>query len=493
MKLRKVFEKMGLLAAILSLAGVLLIVITYFGVAIPLADDYGRATTHSFSEAIARTVFTYQSWAGRWAAMFLQFGIWGVLFKQGGHFFEVYRASLAVLGGISFLSVLWISRYAVCGGRWRRLVCGTAFAATYLAVYHAPGETLYWLPGATEGGLAAVSAGLAVWLTIGHFFEKQGDKPFGGLVVVGLLSILSPGFHELGGLFLCCFFALCLLATSVFDLGGKKAFLLVALVVAIAAAAFSVFAPGNTVRAQHSLPDSVSIAMAANSCAQIWIRTLRVLVSPPLLLGAMIVLVLNRRKSFLRHPLQPRLYAILATCAGASLVVVSAIVAWKSGHNPAARTVNFFITTCMLTSLPLLVLFVAKKMESVVFEIPRSALACLYFMFAVAVMAESTMDRGLFSYKRSLVPWLKYQMAKHAYLQQDHGDSEVLLAPPPPGPPMLAAGSDVTQNADAWINQTQAVFYGVKAIRMENIRGRKYVLPGTSSKGVGSGGQEASD
>lgn len=467
MKFQNAFEKAGLLAALLCLAGVALIIMTYFCVAIPLADDYGRATTQSFSEALNRTASTYETRSGRWASMFLQFGIWGVFFKQGEHFFEVYRISLAMLGAVSFLSVVWIMKHLVGGGWWRRLLGGTAFAATYLAVYHSPGETLYWLPGATEGGLAAVSAALAVWLAVGNFFGQQSDKAFGALVGVCLLSILSPGFHELGGLFLCGFLALGLLACVVFRLAGSKRFLLVSLFVAVVATAVSVFAPGNAVRAKDSLPDSVSLAMALHSFAQIWIRTLRVLVSPPLLLGAMLVVVLNQKRNFLQNSLQPRLDLVLAACAFASLVVTAAIVAFKCGSNPAARTVNFFVTTLVVTSLPLLVLFLGRKFQAVDWEVPKPVVACLYFMFALAVMAGSTLDRGLFSYKTNLVPWAKYHLAKHHYLRQDHGDSEVLLAPPPPSPPMLSAWSDTSGNPDAWLNRTQAAFYGVKALRVE--------------------------
>jgi hypothetical protein len=152
-----------------------------------------------------------------------------------------------------------------------------------------------------------------------------------------------------------------------------------------------------------------------------------------------------------------------------ALLAVVLIYAVKAGNVPAGRTVNFFCSTMFLVPIPAMMIAWLGQPE------PRFPLICdrleawLFSLLAISIFTGPTLDRGFFSYKKGLIPWIRYQENKHRLLLQaaQSGESEVVLDAGPPPPHLLLNGSELGADFEAWVYEVQAAYYGVHSIRIK--------------------------
>ena len=440
----------------------------YASVAIPFADDYGRATAASLEEAYKRVIADYFNWTGRWASMGIQYMIWAILAGDTQYFFIGYRIVILVFLICSFIGWYLIVRLLTNLSKWNSLAIAVASGGTYLSVFHSPGETLFWLPGATEGGLSSLLAALVLWGSVPLFSQSCAQVSASKVFILSLGIFFSAGCHELGGMFLATFFSLALISSFLFGKGWTLKILIYLLIASTIATALSVFAPGNSVRAAAEGMQTGSVLNAVNGFSQIFLRTLRTILSPSIVFGTAILLILvkSQPNSFFRvHKSESLLFVFVVPLA---LAAVAVVVAWKTATTPAGRTVNFFVAILVYIWIPALVIWVSHLSSIKFSAIPAHIPVWLLGVFALSVLSGPTVDRAFFSYKTHLPAWIQYQNNKHSILSSAGSSEIVFVKEAPPAPPMFFTQTDITTDSESWINKIQGKYYDVSGIVLEN-------------------------
>jgi hypothetical protein len=310
---------------------------------------------------------------------------------------------------------------------------------------------------------------MVFWLTV-----MKGNKNVPELVskkyllVVCFFSFVAPGLHEIAGLFLCAFFSLILIFMFLFGLPFRGKFILISFLITLIATSVSVFAPGNAIRAGIEFSNAdVSLSGTINGLVQLWIRVGRVIFSPSFIVGTIIVILFsNKNKIFYNFPFSPKKSALISFLGFVALVGLSLLIAWKTSKIPAGRTVNFFATVFILCCLPLILYVFSTSIHNLLPKINfKPLLIPLNFVFAFTIVLGSTLDRGLFSYKTNLLPWVKYQNDKHFTLCKSPPHSEIILKPAPPAPPLLFTEHDL-KTSNSISNLAQERYYALKSIRI---------------------------
>lgn len=444
----------------------------YASVAVPFADDYGRATTASLGEAYKRVISDYFNWTGRWASMAIQYGTWGLVGADTKYLFSVYRTAIFIILLCNLIGWFLLVRLVTFLDGWKAAALAIGVGGTYLSVFHSPGQTLYWLPGATEGGLSSLLAAVVLWGSVPLFLQSSARISALKIFLLSIGIFVSTGCHELGGMFLATFFSLALISNFLLSNGWNVKILIYLLIASTVATVLAVFAPGNSVRAAAEGMQTGSLFHAMNAGSQICLRTLRTVVSPALLLGAAILIVHAKSQpdSFFKIP-KSACFALLVVVPLA-LSAVAAVVALKTATTPAGRTVNFFVSILVYTWLPAVVIWVSRLCHLKDFNIPTTVPAWLWALFALSIVIGPTFDRAFFSYKTYLPAWIQYQNNKHLILSSAESSDIVTINEPPPAPPMFFTETDITTDPKVWINEVQSVFYGVRQIFLEKHNGK---------------------
>ena len=443
------------------------LVFAYAAVAVPFADDYSRATTATFAEAYQRVVSDYFKWTGRWASMAMQYGAWAFIGGDIKSFLLGYRISLIIVLLVNLLGWYFLVRLITGLNHWKALILGIACGGTYFSVIHSPGQTLYWLPGATEGGLSSLIAALVLWGALPLFLQKWARISALKIFLLSMGIFVSAGCHELGGMFLASFFGLALAYGLLLQCNWNKKILLYLLIASFVASAIAVFAPGNTVRAEWEGMQSGSLLESINAGSQICLRTLRTILSPSILLGSAILFLYAKSQPDFVFKVNKSESFFLVIAVPLVLALVAAVVAWKTAAIPAGRTINFFVSLLVYIWLPSLVIFASRLSHLNINSISSQVSVCIWLVFALSILIGPMVDRAFFSYKTHLPDWIQYQSHKHRILMMADSFDTVHLNEPPPPPPMFFTETDITADSKAWINRVQAAFYGVSAIVLD--------------------------
>jgi hypothetical protein len=455
-----------------------LVFLAYLYAARPLADDFGRATCASSSEAIARTAHDYLYLCGRWASIGIEHIGWSLIPQRTPNIGHYYSIFLGLVLLASFGGLFAIMSCLLRGSTSSNLLRSSVVALFYFSFFHSPAETLFWIPGAAEGGLAVVLMCLAVWLVLNGLTGGPKYRPM-TYIEVGLCLLLGAGCHELAGMTATAFFSL--LSAWYFFRNNRRvpALVVFALVISIIATAISVFAPGNSVRSALYVARApgteefthASIPNALNSLSQLLLRTMRVILSVQLLLGIPAALIFLRKSRSVRPNLlaQSKLVEATGISMLIALLAVVLIYAFRIGNIPAGRTVNFFCTSLFLVAVPAMMIAWLGRPEPSLPVISDRLQPWLVTLLAISIFTGPTLDRGFFSYKKGLIPWIRYQENRHHLLLQagQSGESEVVLDPGPPPPYLLFLDSELGTDAEAWGNKIQAGYYGVHSIRIK--------------------------
>jgi hypothetical protein len=467
--MKNLATKVGLGLFYASLLACGLVFLAYLYAARPLADDFGRATCATPSEAIARTADIYLHWSGRWAGNGIQYIGWSLIPQRTPNIGQYYSLFLGLVLFASFGGFFAIMSCLLRGSTSSNLLTSCVVALFYFSFFESPAETLFWIPGAAEGGLAVVLMSLAVWLVINCLTGSPKYRPL-TYIEVGLCLLLGAGCHELAGMTASAFFSL--LVAWFFFCNNRRvpALVVFALVISTIATAISVFAPGNSVRSAQEFGNHGSIPNALNSLSQLLLRIMRVILSPQLLLGAPAALIFLRKSGSVRPNLlaQSKLVQTAGISMLIALLVVVLIYAVRAGAIPAGRTVNFFCSSLFLVAVPAMMIAWLGRPEPSLPVICDRLQPWLFTLLAISIFTGPTLDRGFFSYKKGLIPWIRYQENKHRLLLQaaQSGESEVVLDPGPPPPYLLFQDSDLGVD-EAWANKVQADYYGVHSIRIK--------------------------
>ena len=462
----------NLYAQVLLLGAALLcfaIIVVYLYAARPMADDYGRASCQSIVEALSRTSETYTGWSGRWASIGMQHLGWGLIPQLTPSISAYYSAFLAAVWILMFTGSAVIMKLLLGRTCVKTLYLTVIAAVYYFSFYHDLSSTIYWIPGATEGGLAVILMSLAIWLVV----SRLAGILESGMVyytTVFLCLLIAPGCHELAGLTASAFFALMLIWHYFKHDHRVPQVLMYAFIFSVAGTAISVFAPGNSVRAELQGADP-SLGNMANACLLIVLRTLRVIMSPQMLLGIpLAAIIVQRYPDVLQRLLSYKKQAFAISGAmSLALIAVAMVYSYKLGGHPAARTVNFFCTSMFVITVPALVITIAGYVKSRKIGIPSLAEPLLCLLLGTSIILGPNLDKGFFSYKTSLIPWIQDQESRHALLieSSSNGQEDVMIEPGPPAPHLLFMEYELSSDAGSWQNQHQARYYRIDRIKME--------------------------
>ena len=189
------------------------------------------------------------------------------------------------------------------------------------------------------------------------------------------------------------------------------------------------------------------------------------------MLGAAAALIFLRKSGSVRPNLlaQSKLVQAAGISMLIALLVVVLIYAVKAGNIPAGRTVNFFCSSLFLVAVPAMMIAWLGRSEPSLPVICDRLQPWLFTLLAISIFTGPTLDRGFFSYKKGLIPWIRYQENKHRLLLRaaQSGESEVVLDPGPPLPYLLYREYELGADAEAWENKVQAAYYGVHSIRIK--------------------------
>lgn len=445
------------------------IAFVYLYAARPMSDDYGRADCQMIFEAISRTSGEYMAWTGRWAAIGLQYIGWSLIPQLSPSISVYYSLFLAVIWALMFASVTVIV-WLLFGRTFRRtLFISALLTCFYFPIFHDLGETIYWIPGATEGGLAVVLMSLAVWLVISGFI---GRVKTGWMyrTSVFLCLLLAPGCHELAGLIECVFFSL-MLVWYYFSHGRRISRILShALIYSIVGTSISVFAPGNFVRASLFV-DEPSIAQMANTLIMIITRTLRVIISPQMLVALPLVFIAVRKYPDALRNLRAFNKILFPTSVAmlSALMIVAILYSYKMGGNLAPRTINIFCTATILVVVPSMIAHVIGLTDHITIKTYPCVESILVLLLGVSMILGPNIDKGFFSYNIKLIPWIQDQESRSAMLLMHSKDlqKDILIDPGPPAPPLLNTRFDTDTDQNSWANRLKARYYAVRSVRMD--------------------------
>src|SRR6516162_1570978 len=135
---------LGLFYASLLACG--LVFLAYLYAAFPVADDFGRATCASPSEAIARTADNYLHWSGRWAGIGIEHIGWSLIPQRTPNIGHYYSLFLGLVLLASFGGLFAIMSCLLRGGTCSNLLRSCVVALFYFSYFHSPAETLFWIP-----------------------------------------------------------------------------------------------------------------------------------------------------------------------------------------------------------------------------------------------------------------------------------------------------------------------------------------------------------
>jgi hypothetical protein len=445
------------------------VALVYLYAARPLADDFERATCQTVAEAISRTSDYYGNWSGRWAGLGMVYLGWSLIPQLSPNISIYYSMLLATVWLLMFAGGVAIMRLLIGGTFFKSLLWTAVVALIYFSFYNDLAPTIYWLPGAAENALGVIIMSLAIWLVMSSI---ANDTQNGLVYYIGvfLCLLIAPGCHELAGLVACAFFALMLVWCYFRCEHGIPKILLFAFVFAVIGTAINVFSPGNTGREDIAFPDP-SIMEMVNTFTIIVLRTLRTIMSPQILLGVpFVAIVIQKHPDILHSLLKYRKWALVIIGAiSLAMIGVVLLYSYKLGGHPSARTISFFCNCMFMVILPALIIIVVRYLYEGSIKSFVFVESILYLMLGVSVILGSNIDKGFFSYKKGLLPWIEDQEARHALLlkHSELGSEDVVLKPGPAAPPLLFTYWELGENPKWWQNQDQANYYKVRSIRMK--------------------------
>jgi hypothetical protein len=379
-----------------------------------------------------------------------------------------------------FLTLVCVFMFVCCtvmmrlliGGSWGRSALWAAITAlVYFSFYNDLAPTIYWIAGATENALGVVLMSLAIWPVMREFAEETKVMRIQNVGVFVCL-LIAPGCHELAGLIVCAFFALMLVWAYFFRKQRIPKVLVYAFIFAIVGTAINVFSPGNSGRGGIAFREP-SVVEIINASTIIVLRTLRNMMSPQMLLGIVLAsIVIQKYPDITKRMLLYREQAFAIVVAMfLALLGVLIVYSIKLGGHPSARTINFFCSSMFMVILPALLIIITGYIDSEEIKAPRWVESMLYLLVGLTVILAPNIDKGFFSYKKGLGPWIKDQESRHALLLKhaELGSKDVLIKPGPVAPHLLFTEWELGENPKCWQNKDQARYYKVRSIRMSPV------------------------
>lgn len=444
---------------------------TAAGQALPVFDDFCRASFHPTTEFRPAELpsgfwsalsWSYQNWSGRWAGTAL-----GMLVLGTANIETFYPVVLVLTMAVYVsLTVLAARRYFGTPGV---LLAGLAWMTYWSS---APGfpEVFFWSTTSIEAHAGLVLAAL-VW----SYAATSDLRRWPTLLLLGIGAFVVGGLHELAGILFCGCLAWRLLYLGVHD---RKAFPGWAWIAALAVVgtAVSVFAPGNGVRATMYpasgalLPSLVAAAKQGAASVKSWL-----LADPRWWMAALVVLStagLRQDKAREAAPAHGRNEGLwYAAAIVTTLAVAFAAPAFALGGEMAGRTVAqlyFFVVMAWIGGLAAIALpFVREGGASPAMLRIARAVAVTVFCLSVALEGNARLVRREAA-AGTLSRWHQQQALRMRMLRAASlaGESRVVL-------PRIAEDSEVlpmvrdSSDPDYAHNLCLEWYYGLTAVGTE--------------------------
>ncbi len=428
----------------------------------PQADDFSRWAKVKDMGIPAAMQHEYHNWQGRWAG----FGA-ACLASRVPNIESNYSWLLAALGVLFALS----THLLLCTALELPLRAARAWAVTLtlLAVYcagmHAPGETLYWFPGATEyhGAMALGMLVAALVVRAGRLAARGRALLMPPLMA---LAILATGTHELIGLVLCTVLLVGTVVTFRAAASGRWLWL-AALIAAAAGSWFVISADGNVVRSL-CWPDRGNPLLTARLTAWSVASTMTMwLTDGRLWLATALVWLLPQAEAIAPSWLAVarRRWRWLAAMWLGVLGALYAAPHWAMGVGMPGRLINTIHFVFLLGWL-LATLLVAPRMRGWLTARgalrPRLAGAAVVLWAAAVVFSGNSLaalrDYGGTLQNHDRAMWQRYRTLRGA------GMRDVVLPPTPQRPRGFYQYGEITPDANHWINRGVADYYGVRSV-----------------------------
>jgi hypothetical protein len=446
----------------LAAGAAIAIIASLMAYAHPQADDFSRWAKIKDMGIAAAMQHEYHNWQGRWA------GFGGAcLASLVPNIESNYSWLLAVLGVLFALS----THLLLCTVLELPLLAARAWALTLtlLAVYcggmHAPGETLYWFPGATEYHGAMALCMLTAALVVRGARLAAGAR---ALLMPPLMSlaILATGTHELIGLVLCA----ALLAGTIvtFAAGHRGRWLWLAVLIAAAAGSwFVISADGNAIRSLcwpgrgDALLTARLTAWSVASTLAMWLSDGR------LWLATALLWLLPHADAIAPSWLATarRRWRWLAAAWLAALAAMYAAPHWAMGVTMPGRLINtihfVFLLGWLLAALcvrPAVQSWLARRGPLCA----RLAAAAVVLWAAAIIFTGNSLaalrDYGGVLQAHDAAMWQRYET-----LRQGAG-RDLVLPPAPQRPGGFYRYGEITPDANHWINRGVADYYGARSV-----------------------------
>lgn len=267
--------KLAVLIAVLSCCVLLAVLGILIAFAVPLADDFCRGSI-GWQNAISLANQMYMDWTGRWTSMVIESSLFSL--------FDLYRSVpfiLSTLLVLRFLALMFLFHQTLRLSLANSALWSLLMIATWVSVMLGIGTTLLWAAGAIEYELPLT-------LTILALAFLLRSRWIAAIPCI----VIACTMHELIGVSIV---GICVSMLWMYRRDGKVlrplAFLTL---VALASAAFVMFAPGNAARAASVQHSSATLAIPIIAF-RFLIWTLRWAVNPATL--GLVLFVCSQRKT----------------------------------------------------------------------------------------------------------------------------------------------------------------------------------------------------
>jgi hypothetical protein len=437
----------------------------------PLADDFARGYKGQAQGVLASTALEYRIWTGRWAAVFTNYFL-----TSSFNLVSAYPYLLLINPALLTLAIYALLRAARLGeGRWQR----AGYTASVLALYWAgmphPGETIYWLTGASDNltGLALVLFLIAGLLSCQ---SESRLRLFASGAILSLLALVAAGYHELFGLLLCIVMA-----------GGtwvlwrhddrRRWVAASCLVLACASFLFVYNAPGNAVR-RADFPDASNVLVALRltlkqgvRSAADWALDLRLLSGT-----ALFLMIAPATPASGRLALKAYDVLILAATWLLTLGVGFGAASWAIGMEMPERTRNGLYLLFLLGWFWLCIALrdaLSGRQPALLVGTPLMRRIALG-LFAAALLLTGNTWVGIEDLRGAAPRYRSALQARWAALvdARTRGATEVRLEPLVVRPRSYIAYFEVREDPEYWENWSVAHYFGLSRVVLDSSASR---------------------
>ncbi len=455
------------LLCISAVTGVLVVAVTLFQYAHPLADDFARGYKGRVQGIVPATIYEYFTWTGRWAACGLSYFLTTTF-----DIVRFYPLLLTIIPLALAAAVYLLLQASEIGTtRWQRAALAAGALAVYWAGLPDPGDTFYWLTGSVDNVVGLVVSLLLLAGLIGF----RARTPFSSVAVgigLSLLAVLATGFHEVFGLILCIVLAGGALKAW---LAGDPRRWLWTVCLAAASIGFLIvyIAPGNALRrAGFDLAGNLGVTLQFTVKQGIpnvvlWVIDIR-------LLAATILLLILAPQSLIKHRASRRVTSldVLSVALTWIISIFAAFVAvyWAIGMNIPSRTLNgiylIFLTGWFWVLIMLMRRF-AERDKPLVIAAPllrRIAVA----IFVVAMLLTGNTWQALRDLGGAAPAYSAAMNTRHRLLAAAaaRGEQDATVGPLPEKPKSFIQYYELRQDPEYWENWSVAHYFGLNTVRM---------------------------